>query len=230
MERLHWYRDVFGPEHWYVEFQEHDIPELSQVNRELFEFAKKYDVPMIVTNDVHYVKAEDADPHDVLLCVQTSSLVTDEKRLRYGGTYFLKSLDQMRRTFLPLIDLPEGAFTNTVKIAEMCDVDPEDKSYHLPDIDIPEGFNYQTYLRHLTEEGLRWRYHERADDSEVQARTEHELKIIHDMGFDVYYLIVWVCACMPSAAASGGMCAGQARGLSSPMRSVSPTSIRCATS
>ncbi len=190
-ERLHWYRDVFGPDHWYVEFQEHDLPELTQINRQLLEFTQKYDVPMIVTNDVHYVKAEDADPHDVLLCVQTSSLVTDEKRLRYGGTYFLKSLDQMRQTFLPLIDLPESAFTNTVKIAEMCDVDPEDKSYHLPDISVPEGFTYETYLRHLTEEGLRWRYHERADDPEVRARTEHELKIIHEMGFDVYYLIVW---------------------------------------
>ena len=191
VERLHWYRDVFGPDRWYIEFQEHDLTELTQVNRQLFEFTRKYDVPMIVTNDVHYVKAEDADPHDVLLCVQTSSLVTDEKRLRYGGTYFLKSLDQMRQTFLPLIDLPESAFTNTVKIAEMCNVDPEDKTYHLPDIDIPEGFNYETYLRHLTEDGLRWRYHERADDPDVRARTEHELKIIHEMGFDVYYLIVW---------------------------------------
>ena len=191
VERLHWYRDVFGPERWYVEFQEHDIPELTQVNRQLFEFATKYDVPMIVTNDVHYVKAQDADPHDVLLCVQTSSLVTDEKRLRYGGTYFLKSLEQMRQTFLPLADLPESAFSNTVKIADMCHVDPEDGTYHLPDIDIPENFTYETYLRHLTEEGLRWRYHDRADDPDVLARTEHELKIIHDMGFDVYYLIVW---------------------------------------
>ena len=191
VERLHWYRDVFGPEHWYVEFQEHDIPELTQVNRQLFEFATQYDVPMIVTNDVHYVKAQDADPHDVLLCVQTSSLVTDEKRLRYGGTYFLKSLEQMRQTFLPLADLPDSAFSNTVKIADMCDVNPEDGTYHLPDIDIPENFTYETYLRHLTEEGLRWRYHDRADDPDVLARTEHELKIIHDMGFDVYYLIVW---------------------------------------
>jgi DNA polymerase III subunit alpha len=148
-------------------------------------------VPMIVTNDVHYVKAQDADPHDVLLCVQTSSLVTDEKRLRYGGTYFLKSLEQMRQTFLPLADLPESAFSNTVKIADMCAVDPEDGTYHLPDIDIPENFTYETYLRHLTDEGLRWRYHDRADDPDVLARTEHELKIIHDMGFDVYYLIVW---------------------------------------
>ncbi|MCX7707161.1 MAG: DNA polymerase III subunit alpha, partial [Anaerolineae bacterium] len=191
LQRLHWYRDVFGPDRWDIEFQEHDIPELTQVNKRLFEFARKYDLPIIVTNDVHFVKQEDFRPHDMLLCVQTSSLVTDEKRLRYGGTYFLKSLEQMRQTFLPLADLPDSAFTNTLKIAEMCNVDPEDESYHLPDIAIPEGFTYETYLRHLTEEGLKWRYGARADDPEVRARAEHELRVIHNMGFDVYYLIVW---------------------------------------
>ncbi len=192
LERLHWYREVFGPDRWYIEFQEHDIPELTQVNRQLFAFAKQYDVPIIVTNDVHYVKEQDATPHDVLLCVQTGALMNDPNRLRYGGTsYFLKSLDQMRQTFLPLADLPADAFSNTVRIAEMCDVDPEDREYHLPDIDIPEGYNYESYLRHLTEEGLRRRYGSRADDPDVQARKEHELKIIHNMGFDVYYLIVW---------------------------------------
>ncbi len=146
---------------------------------------------MVVTNDVHFVHAEDERPHDVLLCVQTSKLVTDTDRLRYGGTYFMKSLEQMRQTFLPLIDLPASAFTNTVKIADMCDVNPEDSTYHFPDITVPEGYNYESYLRHLTEEGLRRRYNERADDPDVQARTEHELEIIHTMGFDVYYLIVW---------------------------------------
>lgn len=191
LQRLHWYREVFGPDRWYIEFQEHDIPELTQVNKRLFEFATKYRVPIIVTNDVHFVKEEDFRPHDMLLCVQTSSLVTEEKRLRYGGTYFLKSLEQMRQTFLPLADLPDSAFTNTLKIAEMCNVNPEDESYHLPDIAIPEGFTYETYLRYLTEEGLKWRYGARADDPEVRARAEHELKVIHNMGFDVYYLIVW---------------------------------------
>lgn len=191
IQRLHWYRELFGPDRWYMEFQEHDIPELTQVNKRLFEFARRYDVPMVVTNDVHYVRAEDERPHDTLLCVQTTSLITDEKRLRYGGTYFIKTLDQMRQTFLPLVDLPDSAYSNTLRIAEMCDVDPEDSTYHLPDIAIPHGFTYETYLRHLTEEGLRRRYAERADDPDVRERTEHELKIIHDMGFDVYYLIVW---------------------------------------
>ena len=192
LKRLQWYRDVFGPDRWYIEFQEHNIPELTQVNKQLFAWARQYDLPMIVTNDVHYVKEEDAGPHDMLLCVQTSSLVTDPNRMRYeGGSYFLKDLAQMRQTFLPLADLPESAFSNTVKIAEMCDVDPEDSTYHLPDMVIPAGYTYQTYLRRLTEEGMRHRYRDRADDPEVLARKEHELQIIHEMGFDVYYLIVW---------------------------------------
>jgi DNA polymerase III subunit alpha len=192
LERLQWYRDVFGPDRWYIEFQEHAIPELTQVNKQLFAWAEQYDLPMIVTNDVHYVREEDASPHDTLLCVQTGALVTAKDRLRYeGGSYFLKTLDQMRQTFLPYAELPSTAFTNTLSIAEMVDVDPEDKQYHLPDIEVPEGFDYESYLRHLTFEGLRRRYAERADDPDVSARTEHELKIIHTMGFDVYYLIVW---------------------------------------
>jgi DNA polymerase III subunit alpha len=96
----------------------------------------------------------------------------------------------MRDTFRPLADLPESAFLNTVRIAEMCQVDLEDKSFHLPDTDVPEGHTYETYLREMTEEGLRWRYDGRADAPDVQARKEHELKIIHQMGFDVYFLLV----------------------------------------
>ena len=192
LARLQWYRDVFGPERWYVEFQEHNIPALTQVNKQLFAWARQYDIPMVATNDVHYVREEDSGPHDVLLCVQTSALLSQPDRMRMSAnSYFLKSAAQMRKTFEPLADLPDSAFTNTLKIAEMCDVNPEDKSYHLPHIAIPSNHTYQSYLRHLTEEGLRKRYAARADDPEVRARTEHELKTIHEMGFDVYYLIVW---------------------------------------
>jgi DNA polymerase III subunit alpha len=192
LERLQWYRDVFGPDRWYIEFQEHDIPELTQVNQQLFAFARKYDMPMVVTNDVHYVREEDAGPHDILLCVQTSALINQKDRMRMSSSsYFLKTAAQMRQTFLSLADLPDSAFTNTLKIADMCDVNPEDETYHLPDIDILPGYTYQTYLRHLAEEGLHRRYGARADDTAVRERLEHELKIIHEMGFDVYYLIVW---------------------------------------
>ena len=106
------------------------------------------------------------------------------------GSYFLKSRAQMEATFRPFIDLPASAFDNTLRIAEMCEVDLEDPTYHLPDLPIPEGYTYETYLRHLTEEGAARLYGDRADDPEVQERKEHELQIIHQMGFDIYFLIV----------------------------------------
>ena len=190
-ERLGWYVETFGKENFFIELQEHSIPELIPVNKSLVPWAKKFGIGLLATNDVHYVHEEDADPHEMLLCVQTGESIKSEKRMKLSdGSYFLKSRAQMEATFAPLIDLPSSAYDNSVRIAEMCDVDVEDKEYHLPDIDIPEGYNYETYLRHLTEKGLAELYGERASDPEVQARKEHELKIIHQMGFDVYFLIV----------------------------------------
>ena len=154
-ERLGWYVEIFGKENFFIELQEHDIPELIEVNKMLVPWADKFDIKLVATNDVHYVREEDASPHDVLLCVQTSARIDDEKRMRMtDASYFLKSRAQMEETFRPLIDLPASAFDNTLKIAEMCEVDLEDKEFHLPDLPIPDGYNYETYLRHLTEEGL----------------------------------------------------------------------------
>ncbi|MCB9138228.1 MAG: DNA polymerase III subunit alpha [Caldilineaceae bacterium] len=190
-ERLGWYRDVFGKENFFIELQEHSIPELIDVNKVLVPWANKFELPLVVTNDVHYVGEEDGSPHDVLLCVQTGARVHDEKRMRLSDrSYFLKSRTQMEETFRPLVDLPASAFDHTLRIADMCDVDLEDKDFHLPDLPIPEGFNYATYLRHLTEEGLKRLYGARADDADVQERKERELRIINEMGFDVYFLIV----------------------------------------
>jgi DNA polymerase-3 subunit alpha len=195
LDRLRWYLEVFGRERFFVELQEHSIPALTQINKTLFQWAKEHRIELLVTNDVHYVTAADAKPHDVLLCVQTSSLINQQKRLRMSdNSYYLKSLEELRATFRSLADLPESAFTNSLKIAGMCEVDLEDSSFHLPDLPsgiIPEEYNYETYLCYLTDEGLKQRYGARADDPEIQARKEHELKIIHSMGFDVYYLIVW---------------------------------------
>ncbi len=191
LERLNWYLDVFGKDRFYIELQEHDIPSLREVNKTLLDWSKRYDVGLVVTNDVHYVEPEDARFHDVLLCVQTSALLSQSDRMRMSdSSYYLKSGLEMRDVFRPLADLPESAFSNTLRIAEMCQVNLEDKSFHLPDTDVPEGHTYESYLRQATEEGLRWRYGGRADDADVQARKEHELKIIHQMGFDVYFLIV----------------------------------------
>jgi len=190
-ERLGWYVDLFGKENFFIELQEHSIPELIEVNKTLVPWAKKFDLQLLATNDVHYVREEDGSPHDVLLCVQTGAKVQDEKRMRLSDrSYFMKSRAQMEDTFRPLVDLPASAFDNAVLISEMCDVDLEDPHYHLPDLPIPDGYNYESYLRHLTEEGLHRLYGERASLPEIQERKERELRIIHEMGFDVYFLIV----------------------------------------
>ncbi|MBW7884807.1 MAG: DNA polymerase III subunit alpha [Caldilineaceae bacterium] len=190
-ERLGWYVDVFGRENFFIELQEHSIPDLVQVNKILVPWAEKFGLQLIVTNDVHYVRAEDATPHEVLLCVQTGNVMSSPNRMKLSDqSYFLKSRAQMEDTFRPYIDLPPSAYDNSLLIAEMCAVDLEDPTYHLPDLPIPEGFTYETYLRHLTEEGLRRLYGDRAADQVVLERKERELRIIHEMGFDVYYLIV----------------------------------------
>jgi DNA polymerase-3 subunit alpha len=134
MERLQWYLDVFGRDRFFIELQEHSIPALTTINKTLFEWGNKHNLQFLVTNDVHYVTAQDAEAHDTLLCVQTNSLITQQKRMRLSDSgYYLKSEAEMRALFRPLADLPDTAFTNSLKIAEMCEVDLEDKSFHLPD-------------------------------------------------------------------------------------------------
>lgn len=190
-DRFGWYVDVFGKENFYIELQEHSIPELIPVNKSLVPWAEKFGIGLLATNDVHYVKEADADPHEMLLCVQTGESIKSEKRMRLSDqSYFLKSREQMEATFRPFIDLPASAYDNSLLIAEMCQVDLEDKNYHLPDMPIPEGFTYDTYLRHLTEEGLTRLYSERATNEEIQKRKEFELGVIAKMGFSIYFLIV----------------------------------------
>lgn len=188
LRRLSWYREVFGPERFFLELQEHDIPWLRQLNGKLEEFSRKFGLKLIATNDVHYVYPDQARAHDILLCIQTGSLVSQPDRLRMSdGSYYLRSPEEMAQLF----SLVPEALKNTCLIAEMCEVDLEPKGYHLPAFQVPEGFTPETYLRHLVEEGIRRRYGDRASDPVVQARKEHELAIIHQMGFDTYFLIVW---------------------------------------
>ncbi len=187
-ERLGWWVEVFGRDRFFLELQEHGIPELTQVNKQLVEWAREFDLKLIATNDVHYVRSEDSGPHDVLLCVQTGELVTQQNRMRMSdGSYYLKSYQEM----LTLFQERPDSLLNTLAIAEMCQVDLDPKGYHLPPFEVPPGYDAASYLRHLVDEGLKQRYGDRADDPEIQARKEHELKIIHDMGFDTYFLIVW---------------------------------------
>ncbi len=196
-ERLDWYYEVFGPERFFFELQDHNIPELREVNKALLELGKRYNARFVATNDVHYIRPEDAKLQDVLIAIQTGKKLKDPKRLRMEDpTYYFRSAEEMRRLFG---EVP-GAVENTLLIAEMCDVhipvnslrpDGVDPEYFLPTFPVPEGLDAQSYLRQLAEEGLRRRYGDRADDPEVRARFEHELDTIHDMDFDAYFLIVW---------------------------------------
>ncbi len=185
---LGWYRDIFGPDRFYIELQEHEIPDLRQINQALIELAPYAQVPLVATNDVHYIRREDADPHDVLLCIGTGNLAADPNRLKFSDdSYYLRSPEEMWEIFG---EVPE-ALTNTLKIAEMCEVDLDDESYKLPHFPVPEGYDAQSYLRELCLKGLGSRYGGHADDPAVQERLEYELAIIHDMGFEAYFLIVW---------------------------------------
>lgn len=187
-EKLRWYLDVFGRENFFLELQDHNIPELIKVNRQLIEWSKQYQVDLIATNDVHYVEKEDARYQDILLAIQTGALLNDPKRMRMtGSTYYLRSEQEMAALFP---DLPQ-ALTNTVAIAERCHLKLERECYHLPNFEVQEGYNAETYLRMLCERGLQERYGDRADDPEVRERLDYELGIIHTMGFDAYFLIVW---------------------------------------
>ena len=180
-----WYSDVF-PGRYFLEIQDHDIPELVQVNRQMIALAREFDLPLVATNDVHYTRREEAGIHDVLLCIQTGKTVTEPNRLRMDGdTYYMRDAREMAALFP---DVPE-ALSNTLRVAEMCDLELEFGRYHLPIFDVPEGYDAQSYLRHLCEEGLQQRY--AVVTPEIRQRLEHELDIIHRMGFDTYFLIVW---------------------------------------
>ena len=187
-ERLGWWLDVFGRDRFLIELQEHKIPELTQANRQLIRWAREFNLKLVATNDVHYVQRQDAGYHDVLLCVQTGELVNQQKRMRMSDdSYYLKSHAEMQALFG---EIPESLY-NTRAVAEMCDLDLQSKGFHLPLFKVPDGHDPASYLRHLVEEGLKKRFGERATDPGIQARKEHELKIVHDMDFDTYFLIVW---------------------------------------
>jgi DNA polymerase-3 subunit alpha len=184
-----WYREVFGRERFFIELQEHGIPELDAVNRELLSLSRELDIPLVATNDVHYVRVEDAPVQDILLCIGTNAVVNEPRRMRMSGepSYHLKSAAEMAH--LTLFAEHPDSLRNTRRIAEMCEVDLGFKGYHLPHFPVPEGFTPETYLRHLCEEGAARRYH--PVTPEVRARLDYELQVIHQMGFDTYFLIVW---------------------------------------
>ena len=186
--KLEWYLDVFGRDRFFLEVQHHDIPELEQVNKALLILAKRYNLHLIATNDVHYVDRKDARLQDILLAIKTGAVLTDPKRMKMSGdTYYLRSPQEMSELFA---DVPE-AITNTLEIAERCQVHLEPTGYHLPHFDVPEGYTTETFLHELCEKGLKQKYKGHANDHKVRQRFNYELEIIHKMGFDAYFLIVW---------------------------------------
>ncbi len=182
-----WHREVFGPEGFYLELQKHEgIPELEDINRELVAISHELNIPLVATNDVHYVRAEDAQAQDILLCIQTNAAVHDPKRMTMGSqTFYLRSGEEMAALFS---DHPQ-ALENTLRIAEVCNVNLDCSGYHLPPFHVPDGHTPQSYLRLLCEEGLKRRYS--AVTPQLEERLRHELDLIHTMGFDTYFLIVW---------------------------------------
>ncbi|MFR2403914.1 MAG: DNA polymerase III subunit alpha, partial [Eubacterium callanderi] len=181
------YQDIFGKGNFFLEIQDHRMQKEAQVNEVLIDFSKKYDIPLVATNDVHYVRKADAEAHDILLCIQTAASVDDEERMRFpNNEFYLKSPDEMSRLF---IDVPE-AIENTNKIAERCNVSFDLESAHLPEFELPEGEpSAGGYLRKLCEAGLKARYQEITP--EIKERMDYELDVIHSMGFDNYFLVVW---------------------------------------
>jgi DNA polymerase III subunit alpha len=185
---MSWYVDVFGRDRFFIELQLHEgFPELININRNLLQLAKEFNVRPVATNDAHYIKQEDAPAQDIMLCIGTGTLVKQQDRMRMTDTsYYLKSEEEMLALFS---EVPE-ALENTRAIAEMCEVDLSTKGYHLPIFDLPDGITPDQELRRKCEEGLALRYGEQAHDPEVRKRLNYELEVIHKMGFDTYFLIV----------------------------------------
>ena len=180
------YQDIFGKGNFFLELQDHGIPEQQTVNQQLLRMHRETGIDLVATNDVHYTMAEDAEPHDVLLCLQTQKKLSDENRMRYeGGQYYVKSPEEMARLFPYALE----ALENTHKIAERCHVEIEFGVTKLPKYDVPDGLTSWEYLNKLCYEGLEQRYHPVTE--ELKKRLDYELSTIKNMGYVDYFLIVW---------------------------------------
>ncbi|HWR40378.1 MAG TPA: DNA polymerase III subunit alpha [Patescibacteria group bacterium] len=180
------YRDMFGADNFFLELQDHGMEEQQQVNPELAAMAKKLGIGLVATNDIHYINRQDAECHDVLLCIQTGKTVQDEARMKFlNDEFYLKTPAEMAERFA---DYPE-ALANTCRIAERCDVSFDFGKLFLPDFPVPDAMSPDLYLEQLCREALPVRYKE-ADET-VEARLKFELAVIQEMGFSSYFLIVW---------------------------------------
>ncbi len=181
-----WFDQCFGHGNFFLELQDHGIPDQRKVNATLLQMSQELDIPLVATNDCHYTLAEDAESHDVLLCIQTQKKISDQDRMRYeGGQYYVKSEEEMRALF----PYAQQALDNTQKIADRCHVEIEFGVTKLPHFDVPEGYDSWTYLNKLCSDGLAERYPE--DDGTLRKKLDYELSIIQRMGYVDYFLIVW---------------------------------------
>ena len=180
------YQEIFGEGNFFLELQDHGIPEQGLVNQQLFKMSEETGIELVATNDIHYTYAEDAKPHDILLCIQTGKKLSDENRMRYdGGQYYVKSEEEMLRLF----PYAKQALENTQKIADRCHVEIEFGVTKLPKYDVPDGYTSWEYLQKLCYEGLEKRYGDPSE--ELKERWSYELETIHQMGYVDYFLIVW---------------------------------------
>ncbi|MBP3278660.1 MAG: DNA polymerase III subunit alpha [Butyrivibrio sp.] len=178
--------NIFGHGNFFLELQDHGIPQQRQVNTTLLALSDQLDIPLVATNDCHYTYADDAEAHDLLLCIQTGKKVSDEDRMRYeGGQYYVKSEEEMRALF----PYAQQAIDNTQKIADRCNVEIEFGVTKLPHFEVPEGYDSWTYLNKLCLDGLHERYPD--DDGTLKDKLDYELGVIKRMGYVDYFLIVW---------------------------------------
>ena len=202
------YEECFGKGNYFLELQDHGIPAQKTVNTALLQISRELDIPLVVTNDVHYTYAEDEKPHDILLCIQTGKKLADEDRMRYvGGQYYVKSEEEMKGLF----PYAWEAVENTQRIAERCRVEIEFGVTKLPKYEVPEGHTSWTYLNALCYDGLDERYpgQEAGDADALRERLDYELHVIRTMGYVDYFLIVWD---FINFAKSNGIAVGPGRG------------------
>lgn len=186
-QALERYLSLFGYEDFFLEMMDHGIPEQAKVNQMLVPLAREMGVGLVATNDVHYVRKEDAKPHDHLLCIQTGKMLSDPARLKFSTEeFYLKSPEEMAALFPDF----EEALSNTADIARRCEVEIPLNQVYLPTYNTPEGYDLDSYVRHLALEGVKKRYGE-DPAPEVMERLEYELEVIRSLGFSGYFLIVW---------------------------------------
>jgi DNA polymerase-3 subunit alpha len=185
-ETIRNYQQIFGKDNYYLELQDQGLREEKIVNKNLMKISEELDIPVVATNDVHYLEQEDAQAHDVLLCIQTGKNLSDEDRMKFpNDQFYLKDGQEMAEVFS---DTPE-AIENTVKIAQRCNVEFDFEQTYLPPYEVPEGESLTSYLRELCLSGVKRRYGELTE--EVKERLDYELRIIEEMGYPAYFLIVW---------------------------------------